>query len=288
MRKISKFDVENIFKTGDDFSESSNSMAGLGDKSVESSFNEADLLLNEVSNLIDLPTEEQSEEIADASDLTDMSDISDINNFENQDLSFDLPDMDSDLENLGDAENQDFNDFSLDDSMQTVLPEDDSTLQTFETDLPEESNLQDLGNFEQADTFDLPDDLDSFTTTSSSEQNDFDFDANLESSNSFDLPDDLGTINEEAANSADVDDFGSNTEGLDNLDSFGFDNQENQDDKDDKDDFASISPTDLFNSADVEIPDYDDANTFGLDSESFDNSSAASGESEEFDYNSFD
>ena len=280
--------LDTISTPGDDFSESSNSMAGLGDESVESSFNESDLLLNEVSNLIDLPTEEQSEEIADASDLTDMSDMSDINNFENQDLSFDLPDMDSDLENLGDAENQDFNDFSLDDSLQNVLPEDDSTLQTFETDLPEESNLQDLGNFEQADTFDLPDDLDSFATTSSSESKDFDFDANLESSNSFDLPDDLGTINDETANSADVDDFGSNIEGLDNLDSFGFDNQENQNDKDDKDDFGSISPTDLFNSADVEIPDYDDANTFGLDSESFENSSEESGESEEFDYNSFD
>lgn len=282
---------DSISMPGDDFSESLDSVAELGDEPIDSSFNEADLLLNEVSSLIDLPTEEKSEEIADVSDFTDMSEISDINNFENQDLSFDLPDMDSELEDLGDiptetftesgdfaepenvaepetfaepeiieetdasgdTENQDFNDFSLDESLQAILPEEDSTLQTFETDLPEESDLQNLGNFDQAD--------------------------------SFDLPDDLETTNEEFETSTDIDDFGSNIEGLDNLDSFGFDNQENQEDKDD---FGSISPTDLFNSADVEIPDYDDSNTFGLDSESFENSSEESGDSEEFDYNSFD
>lgn len=279
------------FPEGDDFSESLDSVAELGDEPVDSSFNEADLLLNEVSNLIDLPTEEQSEEIADVSDFTDMSDISDINNFENQDLSFDLPDMDSELEDLGDiptetftesgdfaepenvaepetfaepeiieetdasgnTENQDFNDFSLDESLQAILPEEDLNLQTFETDLPEDSDLQNFGNFDQAD--------------------------------SFDLPEDLETTNEEFETSTDIDDFGSNIEDLDNLDSFDFDNQENQEDKDD---FGSISPTDLFNSADVEIPDYDDSNTFGLDSESFENSSEESGDSEEFDYNSFD
>lgn len=224
--------------------------------SVDTSINEADLLLNEVSDLIDLPNEESIDEDDAVAALSEM------NNSETQDFSFDLPDIDSEIEKLGNISTES----SFDNEPFT------------EPDFQETANLQDFENFEQDTSFDLPDDFESFESTATTDNNNFD--TNIENTNSFDLPNDLENTNEDV--SPESNDF--NSIGLENLDNFDFDNQQSQKTPDD---FDSVSPADLFNAADVEIPDYDDSNTFGLEVETNENSSEQSVETEDFDYNGF-